>query len=47
MALITIFLPILFLYSLGAQHLQRTKYVRLVCILMVACRELTFMKRIL
>ena len=47
MALITIFLPVLFLYSLASQRLEGTKYVQLVCILMLASRGRTLMKTIL
>jgi hypothetical protein len=34
------FLPILFLYNLVSQRLERTEYVELVCILMVASQDL-------
>jgi len=40
MALLAIFLPILFLYNLVSQRLERTEYVQLACILMVASQDL-------
>jgi hypothetical protein len=40
MALLAIFLPVLFLYNRVSQRLERTKYAQLVCILMVASRDL-------
>ena len=46
MALLAIFLPILFLYTLVSQRLERTEYVQLVCILMLASRGHNFMKTI-
>jgi len=47
MPLITIFLPILFLYSQASQHLERTKHVEMVCILMPTSRDLPSQKTIL
>jgi hypothetical protein len=47
MALLSIFLPVLFLYNLVSQRLERTKYVQLVCILMLVSRDLPLMKTIL
>jgi hypothetical protein len=46
MAPLSIFLPVLFFYSLASQRLEGTKYVQLVCILMLASRGHNFMKTI-